>query len=193
MSPLISGLASVASMIFNAASSGAGKASARRGGEAAAPEPSAVVRLSAEAQTLVGMAGQDVLATQGASAGSVTAVGRSSRQTTAAPPGGRAAAAVSKEDFQALLTRFGATEDQKQQITAGFDADKDGVITHDEFLKGLARTKGPQSGSDPFSQAVLQVMDRAGNADGTVAKDEFAALTSAFALAERRTPMTRTA
>ena len=52
MSPLISGLASVASMIFNAASSGAGKASARRGGEAAAPEPSAVVTLSPEAQTL---------------------------------------------------------------------------------------------------------------------------------------------
>ena len=62
MSPLISGLASVASMIFNAASSGAGKASARRGGEAAAPEPSAVVTLSPEAQTLAGMAGQGVLA-----------------------------------------------------------------------------------------------------------------------------------
>jgi len=31
------------------------------------------------------------------------------------------------------------------------------------------------------------VMDRAGNADGTVGKDEFAALSSAFGLAERRT------
>ena len=93
---------------------------------------------------------------------------------------------MSKDDFQALLTRFGATADQKQQITAGFDADKDGVITHDEFLQGLARTRGQQAGSDPFAQAVLQVMDRAGNADGTVAKEEFAALSSAFALAERR-------
>ncbi|KRB28825.1 EF-hand domain-containing protein [Acidovorax sp. Root70] len=181
MSPLISGLASVASMIFNAASSGAGKASARRGAEAAAPEPSAVVTLSPEAQTLAGMAGQ------ASSAGAVTGVARSVGQASPALPGGRAAGAVSKDDFQALLTRFGATEDQKQQITAGFDADKDGVITHDEFLKGLARTKGPQAGSDPFSQAVLQVMDHAGNADGTVAKEEFAALSSAFALAERRT------
>ena len=187
MSPLISGLASVASMIFNAAASGAGKASARRGGEAAPPEPSAVVTLSPEAQTLAGMAGQGVLATQGAAAGTVAAVGRSSGQTTAALPGGRAAGAVSKDDFQALLTRFGATDDQKQQITAGFDADKDGVITHDEFLKGLARTKGQQAATDPFAQAVLQVMDRAGNADGTVGKDEFAALSSAFGLAERRT------
>lgn len=187
MSPLISGLASVASMIFNAAASGAGKASARRGGEAAPPEPSAVVTLSPEAQTLAGMAGQGVLATQGTSAGTVNAVGRSSGETTAALPGGRAAGAVSKDDFQALLTRFGATEDQKQQITAGFDADKDGVITHDEFLKGLARTKGQQATTDPFAQAVLQVMDRAGNADGTVGKDEFAALSSAFGLAERRT------
>ena len=53
---------------------------------------------------------------------------------------------------------------------ACFDADKDGVITHDEFLKGLARTKGQQAATDPFAQAVLQVMDRAGNADGTVGK-----------------------
>ena len=70
---------------------------------------------------------------------------------------------------------------------ACFDADKAGVITHDEFLKGLARTKGQQATTDPFAQAVLQVMDRAGNADGTVGKDEFAALWSAFGLAERRT------
>lgn len=186
MSPLISGLASVASMIFNAASSGAGKASARRGGEAAAPEPSAVVTLSPEAQTLAGMAGQGVLATQTSPSSAVTAVGRSASQASPALPGGRAAGAVSKDDFQALLTRFGATEDQKQQLTAGFDADKDGVITHDEFVKGLARTKGSQAENDPFSQAVLQVMDRAGNADGTVAKGEFAALSSAFALAGRR-------
>ena len=111
MSPLISGLASVASMIFNAASSGAGKASARRGGEAAPPEPSAVVTLSPEAQTLAGMAGQGVLATQGISAGTVNAVGRSSGQTTAALPGGRAAGAVSKDDFHCLLYTSDAADE----------------------------------------------------------------------------------
>ncbi|PJI97472.1 EF hand domain-containing protein [Acidovorax sp. 69] len=189
MSPLISGLASVASMIFNAATSGAGKASARRGGDAAAPEPSAVVSLSPEAQALAGYAGQGVLVAQAPSSGAVTAVGRHAGQTSAGVSSGRAAGngAVSKDDFQALLTRFGATDDQKQQLTAGFDADKDGVITHDEFLKGLSRTQGAQGGSDAFSQAVLRVMDQAGNADGTVGKAEFTAFSSAFALAERRT------
>ena len=51
---------------------------------------------------------------------------------------------------------------------ACFDADKDGAITHDEFLKGLARTKGQQATTDPFAQAVLQVMDRASMDDGSV-------------------------
>lgn len=185
MSPLVSGLASVASMIFNAVSSGAGKASARRGGEAATPEPSAMVTLSPEAQALAGIAGQGVLLAQSTSAGAGGAMGRVAAQGGTARVSGPAAGAVSKEDFQALLTRFGANEAQKQQLTQGFDADKDGVISRNEFLQGLARTRGEKAGGDAFSQAVLQVMDRAGNADGSVTKDEFTALSTAFALAER--------
>ena len=50
MSPLISGLASVASMIFNAASSSASKtAASRRGAAAEVPQASAVVTLSPQA------------------------------------------------------------------------------------------------------------------------------------------------
>ncbi len=92
-----------------------------------------------------------------------------------------------KEDFQALLTRFGATEAQKEQLTAGFDTDKDGTITRDEFLQGLAQTAGPQ-GSGEFAQSLLALLDRgaAGNADGTVGANEFSALTTAFADMSRR-------
>ena len=97
---------------------------------------------------------------------------------------------VSTQDFQELLTRFGADDAQKAQLTAGFDVNKDGAISQDEFLQGLAKTKGPQAGTD-FSQAVMQLMDRgaAGNADGSVAAKEFAALAKAFASAEKRTGM----
>ena len=103
-----------------------------------------------------------------------------------APVAGQVASAalsgrpVSTQDFQELLTRFGADDAQKAQLTAGFDANKDGSITQDEFLKGLAKTKGAQAGSD-FSQAVMQLMDRSGNADGSVADKEFAAFSTAFA------------
>ena len=97
---------------------------------------------------------------------------------------------MSTQDFQELLTRFGADDAQKAQLTAGFDVNKDGAISQDEFLQGLAKTKGPQAGTD-FSQAVMQLMDRgaAGNADGSVAGKEFAALAKAFASAEKRTGM----
>jgi Ca2+-binding EF-hand superfamily protein len=93
---------------------------------------------------------------------------------------------VSREDFRDLLARFGATEAQTEQLTAGFDANKDGAISQDEFLKGLASTKGSQAGSG-FSQAVMQLMDQGGNADGTVAHKEFAAFSTAFAAAGQRT------
>ena len=95
---------------------------------------------------------------------------------------------MSTQDFQELLARFGADDAQKAQLTAGFDANKDGAITQDEFLKGLAKTQGAQAGTD-FSQAVMQLMDRSasGNADGSVAAKEFAAFATAFASAEKRT------
>lgn len=178
MSPLISGLASVASLIFNAASSGSGKSGAsRRGPDAASPEPSTVISLSPEAQALAGFAGKGILATHEKLGGDAAgALGRS----TGAGPGGRASGSVSKEDFQQLLTHFGASEAQKEQLTAGFDANQDGVISQDEFLKGLASTRGPEATSG-FSQAVMQLMDA--NADGTVARKEFAAFATAFASA----------
>lgn len=178
MSPLISGLASVASLIFNATAGGPGKSSAsRRSGADVEPEPSAVLTLSPQAEALAGFAGKGILVSQGKLENALGAVARGSAGSAA---NAASAASVSTQDFQELLTRFGADDAQKAQLTAGFDADKDGSITQDEFLKGLAKTKGAQAGSD-FSQAVMQLMDRSGNADGSVADKEFAAFSTAFA------------
>jgi Ca2+-binding EF-hand superfamily protein len=79
------------------------------------------------------------------------------------------------------------------------DANQDGSISRDEFLQGLANTRGSKEGSD-LSQALMQVMDGAGSSaamaqaagqaggkgDGTVTAKEFAALTTAFAALEKK-------
>jgi len=186
MSPLISGLASLASIVFNATSGSASKTSTSRrgGGDAPPAQPSTVVTLSPQAEALAGFAGKGILVSQGRQDGSVGAAQRgagSGSLAANAGPGG----ATSKQDFQELLTRFGADDAQKTQITAGFDANQDGTISHGEFLKGLASTSIQKPGSD-FSQAVLQLMDRGGNADGVVSQNEFAAFTTAFANAGQR-------
>lgn len=195
MSALVSVLASAASMIFNAASSGPAKSAAsRRGGADVEPEPSAVVTLSPQAEAMAGFAGKGIMVSQGKvenALGALTEVSRSSgggaANAVSAALSGRP---VSTQDFQELLTRFGADDAQKAQLTAGFDANKDGAISQDEFLKGLAKTKGTQGtpADANFSQAVMQLMDRggSGNADGTVAAKEFAAFATAFATAGKR-------
>ena len=195
MSALVSVLASAASMIFNAASSGPAKSAAsRRSGADVEPEPSAVVTLSPQAEAMAGFAGKGIMVSQGKvenALGALTEVSRSSgggaANAVSAALSGRP---VSTQDFQELLTRFGADDAQKAQLTAGFDANKDGAISQDEFLKGLAKTKGTQGtpADANFSQAVMQLMDRggSGNADGTVAAKEFAAFATAFATAGKR-------
>ena len=198
MSALVSVLASAASMIFNAASSGPAKSAAsRRSGADVEPEPSAVVTLSPQAEAMAGFAGKGIMVSQGKvenTLSALTAVSRSSgggaANAVSAALSGRP---VSTQDFQELLTRFGADDAQKAQLTAGFDANKDGAISQDEFLKGLAKTKGTigthgTPADADFSQAVMQLMDRggSGNADGTVAAKEFAAFATAFATAGKR-------
>lgn len=183
MSPLVSGIASIASLIFNATSSGSGKpAAARRGTVDAQPEPSLVLSLSPQAEAMAGLAGKGILVSQGELDPSLSATARGNRSSLAQAAGALQGAAVSTEDFQVLLARFGADDAQKAQLTAGFDANRDGTITQSEFLDGLAKTRGDQAGSG-FSQAVMALMDRNGVADGRVADKEFAALTTAFALA----------
>ncbi len=182
MSPLISGLATVASLVFNATSGGSGKvAGSRRGGADGEPGPSAVLTLSPQAEALAGFAGKGVLVSQGKFDNALGTVARGSAGAVAnAASAALSGRPVSTQDFQELLARFGADDAQKAQLAAGFDANKDGAITQDEFLQGLAKTKGAQAGSD-FSQAVMQLMDRSGNADGSVAEKEFAAFATAFA------------
>ncbi|RLJ40171.1 EF-hand domain-containing protein [Acidovorax sp. 106] len=193
MSPLISGLASVASMIFNASSSNAGKApAARRPADTAEAGPASVVHLSSQAQALAGAAGKAL--TQSAQAVATAATGAGAAATGGAQGSGQGGS-VSKQDFQSLLTQFGATEAQKEQLATGLDANKDGAISRDEFLQGLANTQGSKAGSE-LSQALMQVMDGAGNGgvaspgngkgDGAVSAKEFAALTTAFAALEKK-------
>ena len=139
MTPLISGLASLASLLFNASQSGSGNATAPRRNAVAAHWP--IHQDTAEQGT------------------------------------------VSRPDFQDLLARFGATEQQTLRLTSRFDADQDGSISHEEFQKGLARAAGDRA-NDPLSQVLLGLMDAQGNGDGRVNPKELAALTGAFARAE---------
>lgn len=177
MTPLISGIASVASMLFNASN-----ASARAAGAAeptatsARPTPSARVTLSAEAQMSLRGTGQGVRA--------------------AALPTGATAAdaqrAVSRDDFRQLLSEFGATEEEQATLAAGFDADGNGSVSADEFMQGLARASargaagaaqgGPQG--EAFTQSLLQLLDRRGQPNGVVSQAEVSGLTTAFAGAQ---------
>ncbi|MFN4118102.1 EF-hand domain-containing protein [Acidovorax sp.] len=191
MSPLISGLTTVASLVFNAVSSGSGKssssASSRHAGEGDAGGPAALLSLSPEAATLAGFADKGVLMTQGrldqplgVGAGTTGRTGQGAARALAAGGG-----SVSKKDFQELLAQFGATDGQKEALAARFDVNNDGRISDAEFAKGLAQTRGAQSTTD-FSQALMQLMDKGGNADGTVGQQEFATFSTAFANAEKR-------
>lgn len=188
MSPLISGLASVASLIFNATSgSSAPSAASRRGSgsDASEAQPSSVLMLSPQAEALAGFAGKGVLVSQDAASGALSATQRVAGSGGGGSGRRAAGGSVSTQDFKELLTQFGADDVQKDQITAGFDANQDGRISHAEFLKGLSDTSIHKPGS-ALSQAVMQVMDQGGNADGVVSQAEFAALTTAFAKAEWR-------
>lgn len=179
MSPLISGLASVASLIFNATSGGSGRPAASRRSDAdTQPQSSTVLSLSPQAEALAGFAGKGILVSQGRQGNAVSAAAGGAGISAAQPM----PRAVSVEDFHEMLTRFGADDAQKVQLTAGFDANKDGAITRAEFLDGLAKTKGEQAATG-FSQAVMDLMDRSGVADGKVADKEFAAFSTAFAVA----------
>ena len=182
MSPLISGLASVASFLYNAAS-GSKSAASSRASQPAAAEPSAVVTLSKEAEALTGFAGKGILMASGKLDGPLGT--RAAADAGTALTASQADRSVSKKDFQELLASFGATDAQKEQLAAGFDANQDGAISRDEFLKGVAATSGTKGGSE-LSQSLLQLVDRHGNANGVVNQTELAQLTTAFANAQLR-------
>ncbi|GAA6119394.1 hypothetical protein [Acidovorax sp. FG27] len=176
MTPLISGIASVASLLLNVSKASASASpSADEAAVKETPAPSSRVTLSAQAQQAMLAAGQGV-------------------RVDALPSGVSPADArrsVSTADFRELLGQFGATESEQATLAAGFDADKDGSVSADEFLQGLARagaaadpaagatTAGP--GGEAFTQSLLQLLDRQGQANGVVSQAELAGLTTAFA------------
>lgn len=179
MIPLISGLASVASMLFNSSS---GASSLPRKVADTAPEASAKVVLSSDAEAIARFASKGVAVAVRSTAkvgadGSVTR----STQTTA----NEANQSVSKDDFRRLLAEFGASETQQAQLAEGFDTDQDGTISRDEFLQRMAGTTGKAADSN-FTQSLLALIDQHGNANGVVNQNEFVQFTTAFVDAQQR-------
>lgn len=183
MSLLISGLTSLASLLINKATGSTDKSGdARRQGESTVAGPSATVRWSPEAKALASLAGQGAMFAPAVSSTRAESVGLGAGGL---PGQGAAGPRVSNEDFQALLGRFGADAEQQKLMVAGFDADKDGTISQAEFLQGLGRT-ARRGEADDISQALMRLMDGAGDGNGRVSKQEFSAFTAAFAAATRR-------
>lgn len=182
MTPLISGVLTLSSMFFNRSSSGDGKAASAQSGSSGSVEagPAAVVSLSKDAQTIARFAEQGITVSSRPLEAQLTRTRATGGAAGAAGPAAGRDAAVSTADFQKLLTQFGATDDERAAITAGFDADHDGSVTQSEFLKGLAATQGEQGGS-AGSQALMRLMDRQGNGNGEISAKEFALFTTAFA------------
>jgi hypothetical protein len=90
---------------------------------------------------------------------------------------------VSKAEFERLVTDFGGTDAQADQLFATFDANGDGSLSHSEFLAGLAKTD-TDGGSSPFAQSLGQLMDHHGNHDNKVDNMEFGDFEAAFVQAE---------
>jgi Ca2+-binding EF-hand superfamily protein len=93
--------------------------------------------------------------------------------------GAAPSASVSKADFDRLLDKLSATQKEKDQLVAGLDTDKNGEISRDEFLKGLAATQGTTQGSET-SQALMHLMDRNRNGNGVVESAEFGRFSASF-------------
>lgn len=138
---------------------------------ALATEPSSLVSLSDDAKAFADF-----------SADGITVAMRRLNEP-ANPAQGAAGAApsasVSKADFDRLLDKLGATQKEKDQLAAGLDTDKNGEISRDEFLKGLAATQGTTQGSET-SQALMHLMDRNGNGNGVVESAEFGRFSASF-------------
>lgn len=90
-----------------------------------------------------------------------------------------AALSVSNADFDRLLGKLGATQKEKDQLKSGLDTDKNGSISRNELLNGLAATEGSTKDSET-SRALLHVMDRNGNANGVAEAAEFGRLGASF-------------
>lgn len=138
------------------------------------PEPSALVSLSDDAKSFATFAAKGVTVAMRRLDG---ALGPSVPTRGAA--GVAPSTSVSMDDFDRLLNKLGATQEEKNQLKSGLDTDKSGNISRDEFLKGLAATQGTTQDSKT-SQALLRLMDRDGNANGVAEAAEFGRFGASF-------------
>ncbi len=150
-------------------------------GASAEPESSTQVSFSAGAQVLARLAAQGLSMSQHALSAPLTA-SQGARETPRAQADGYVP--VGRAQLESLLGQAGASRDEVQTLVQGLDADGNGELTQDELLQGLARSLN-EGGSD-FSQALARVMDRLGQADGTVSQQEFAELETRLLAAGQR-------
>lgn len=84
---------------------------------------------------------------------------------------------ISMDDLDKKLLNLGASESEIEQIQAGLDRDKNGNISHDELMRGLA---GTIDNGNSASKSILSIMDRNGDSNGTVNATEFSRLATAL-------------
>jgi hypothetical protein len=185
-----SGTSSVSGTSGVAAPSGSKAAST----SADAPPSSSIVTLSAGAQTLASLAAQGIsftltsVASLGISSSDIANATTPAQQYALAQqiqqglishgdlitPGG----SVSQSDFENLVTQFGGTKAQADQLFQSLDTNADGSVSSEEFLDGMGST----SGDSPVAQSLLKLMDT--NGDGSVSSSEFINFEMAFAQEE---------
>jgi hypothetical protein len=189
-----SGTSSASGTSGAAATSGNTAASTSTSTSADAPASSTIVTLSPDAQTLASLAAEGVsfsltsMASLGISASDIANATTPAQQYALAQrvhqglishgdlmtPGG----SVSQSGFENLVTQFGGTKTQADQLFQSLDTNGDGSVSTDEFLDGMGST----SGDSPVAQSLLELMDTDGS--GSVNSSEFINFEMAFAQTE---------
>ncbi|TFW18656.1 hypothetical protein E4L98_17560 [Duganella callida] len=86
---------------------------------------------------------------------------------------------MSTSDFDEIMLQIGASQSQADAIKNGFDSNKDGSITNDEILQGLASLGSATNSAN--AQLLMGLMDARGNRDGVVQQEEFASVETSLA------------
>ncbi len=84
---------------------------------------------------------------------------------------------ISMDNLNRILLNLGASDNEVEQLKLGLDSNKNGTISHDELMQGVAATI---DNGRSISQTILSIMDRSGDSNGTVNANEFAQFTTAL-------------
>jgi hypothetical protein len=90
-------------------------------------------------------------------------------------------AALSQTDFEKLVTQFGGTKAQADQLFQAFDTNSNGSVSNEEFLTGLANAS--KDGGSAVAQSLFGLMDT--NGSRSVSASEFSTFETTFIKAEK--------